>query len=708
MNQALRVSRTLILVLPAIANVAAGADPGWVSAMRAVHAKSTGLPGTLLHLGDSITYSMAYFAPLQYAADAKMSDETRAALQLVDGYMKKDCYQWKGADKGNYSGQTAAWGLKNINRWIRDLQPEVAVVMFGTNDIRDGPPAKHARNLRALVQACLDRGVIVILTTIPPRHAHGRQVDEVVAIQRKIAADLSVPLIDFHAHVLNRRPEDWDGALERFSDHEKWQVPTIISRDGVHLSNPKEWQRDFTENALARNGNSLRSYLTALAYAEVIRVVIRGEEPGAITTRILGEKPPKPDGLPSIPTLPRQPREQRSSESQSQDWHPRAPALPEPSGAVVKVASVRELFAAVKRARHGETIMVAAGRYDMPSTLTIQTDGVALRGEGGDRTKVILDFRDSRHHEGIAISHCSDVTVADLTVRNVRQNGIKINSNKGVSRVRIYNVVGHNVWQRHVKGPSVPDQDGEPRFVRDCRIEYCLFHNDRPKRRGDEPWEDRNPRMKFNYVGGIDVMSAKGWVISDNVFTGIRGKTGEARGAIFLWINTMDCVVERNIIVDCDSGICLGNSSSRGPRRHATRVVVRNNFVVRCSEKNIEAAHTRGCRILHNSVHDPESRNGRLIRVVHANDGLIVVNNIFSGPKIVVEQVEGRIDLRSNLIRTVGDYFVNARQGDLHLTGKALDAIDKAVFLGEVRTDIDRRDRGATPDIGADELATEK
>ena len=29
---------------------------------------------------------------------------------------------------------------------------------------------------------------------------------------------------------------------------------------------------------------------------------------------------------------------------------------------------------------------------------------------------------------------------------------------------------------------------------------------------------------------------------------------------MFLWYDTRDCVVERNVVVDCDSGICLGNS----------------------------------------------------------------------------------------------------------------------------------------------------
>ncbi len=339
----------------------------------------------------------------------------------------------------------------------------------------------------------------------------------------------------------------------------------------------------------------------------------------------------------------------------------------------------------------------------MPRTLVMRADNATLRGESGQRARVVLDFADSRHHEGIAISRCEGVTIADLTVQNVRQNGIKINSDQDVDRVTIYNVIGHNVWQRHIKGPLVPDRDGNPAYVEDCRIQYCLFYNDRPKQRGDEPWEDSDSRMGFNYIGGIDIMSAGGWTISDNVFTGIRGKSGEARGAIFMWHNATDCVIERNIIIDCDTGICLGNSSARGERRHANGFVVRNNFVVRCTENNILADHTRDCKIINNTVHDPASRNGRLLRVVHANDGLVVANNLFSGPRIVTEMTEGRIELRNNLIRPVAGYFVDAARGDLHLTAEAADAIDQATPDRDVRQDFDGQPRGGQPDLGADE-----
>ncbi len=131
---------------------------------------------------------------------------------------------------------------------------------------------------------------------------------------------------------------------------------------------------------------------------------------------------------------------------------------------------------------------------------------------------------------------------------------------------------------------------------------------------------------------------------------------------------------------------------------------MRNNFVTRAPETSILADYTQDCRIYHNTVHDPESQLERLLRVVHDNDGLVVVNNLFSGPGIRVEQVKGDIDLRTNIVKDMSSAFVDPARGNLHLTPNAREAIDRAEPLRAVTEDIDGQPRGDAPDIGADEL----
>ncbi len=390
--------------------------------------------------------------------------------------------------------------------------------------------------------------------------------------------------------------------------------------------------------------------------------------------------------------------------SPTDSWFPAAPALPKPTGQIIRVSTVNELFAAAETVRPGGTILLADGHYMMPRYFDLHTDGVTLRSESGRRERVVLDGIRSRHGELVGITAADDVTIADLTIQNIKWNGFKINSNKGVQRFRIYNCVIHNIWQRGVKGVGVPPENRERIRPKDCRIEYCLFYNDRPKRFADDE-TDTDETFRGNYIGGIDAMFATGWTISDNVFVGIRGKSGEARGAIFLWRDSRDCIVERNIIVDCDTGICLGNSSlGKGVTIHCTGCVVRNNFVTRTPETGILADYTKDCSILHNTIHDPTSRLQRLIRLVHTNDGLLVANNLLSGPPIRQDSVKGRTELRGNVVRrNLQNAFVDVKSGNLHLVRPAAGIVDAGNSLDRVRRDIDGDSRDRKPDIGADE-----
>ncbi len=326
-----------------------------------------------------------------------------------------------------------------------------------------------------------------------------------------------------------------------------------------------------------------------------------------------------------------------------------------------------------------------------------------MRSESGNRERVIIDGINSRHGELIGVSRCSGVTIADLTIQNIMWNGFKINSNTNVQKVTIYNCIIHNIWQRGVKAVGVPEENRESIRPRDCRIQYCLFYNDRAKRFTDDP-KDTPENFNGNYVGGIDAMYATNWIISDNVFIGIQGRTRSARGAIFIWHDSRDCIIERNIIIDCDVGIALGNSH-RGPgtKIHCTGFIVRNNFVTRAPESGILADYTNNCKILHNTVHDPHNRLRRLIRLVHDNDGLLVANNLLSGPEMRKES-QSQITYKQNLEKELTEYFVDPDSGNLHLRESVNEFAGQTELLPEVTEDIDQQPRSQTPEIGADEL----
>ncbi len=284
----IRISAILSLLVAALflfpnRNVLLAQDaarkPAWVEPMKKVHARFTGTKGTFACFGDSISVTLAFWSPLQYDQPDKLPAEAGKALKLVKETMKPDCWsRWKGPQYGNNGSMTIRWADENVAAWLKKLNPEVAVIMFGTNDMNDLGFEEYKSKTRKVVERCLKNGTIVILTTIPPHTGRFEQSKKYAEAVRRIAAQEEVPLVDFFAEIVKRRPNDWDGSLAKFKNSPggDYDVPTLTARDGVHPSNPAKYQ-DFSEESLQKNGYQLRNYLTLMAYADVIRSVLKAD-----------------------------------------------------------------------------------------------------------------------------------------------------------------------------------------------------------------------------------------------------------------------------------------------------------------------------------------------------------------------------------------------------------------------------------------------
>lgn len=243
----------------------------WVKPMAEVRKKFTGQRGSFAHFGDSITVTLAFWTPLSYSRK-NVSPQMEQAYKLVNGYMKKECWRdWKGAEFGNEGSQTIRWAHENIDKWLKRLNPEVALIMFGTNDLNSVEMDEYIEKMRLVVQRCLDNGTVVILSTIPPRDGFADKAAAYAEAVRKLAKQTKVPVIDYHSEILKRRPEDWNGAMDKFSLYKDYDVPTLLARDGIHPSHPKKYQDDYSEEALKCSGYSLRNYLTLMKYAEALK-----------------------------------------------------------------------------------------------------------------------------------------------------------------------------------------------------------------------------------------------------------------------------------------------------------------------------------------------------------------------------------------------------------------------------------------------------
>jgi lysophospholipase L1-like esterase len=260
-------------------------DPEWVEAMAAVHARFKGQRRTFAQFGDSITLSMAFWSPLRQEPK-EMSPLAARSYRRVEQYMAEKCWaKWKGPEFGNDSAKTIRWAHQNIDLWLKQINPEVALIMFGTNDVREVELEEYAQKTREVVRRCLDRGTVVILSTMPPRSGKLKESQEFAEAVATIARDERVPLVDYFGEILRRRPDDWDGSLKKFSDvpGDNYDVPTLLARDGVHPSNPQAHFGSFSEKSLNASGYTLRNYLVLLAYSRVIDRVLdpKAKEPDA-------------------------------------------------------------------------------------------------------------------------------------------------------------------------------------------------------------------------------------------------------------------------------------------------------------------------------------------------------------------------------------------------------------------------------------------
>ena len=127
-------------------------NPYWADTMARVHEEFSGEKGTFAHFGDSITVTLAFWTPLLYTRK-NASEEMEQAYTLVGKYLNKECWRnWKGPKFGSEGRMTIRWAHENIDRWLARLNPEVALIMFGTNDLTSVGLEEYKQKTREVVQ----------------------------------------------------------------------------------------------------------------------------------------------------------------------------------------------------------------------------------------------------------------------------------------------------------------------------------------------------------------------------------------------------------------------------------------------------------------------------------------------------------------------------------------------------------------------------
>ncbi|HEV3025903.1 MAG TPA: SGNH/GDSL hydrolase family protein, partial [Pirellulales bacterium] len=281
-----------ILTLTLTAEPAAATGPlpeawDYADAMRAVAARFHGRPGVVLHVGDSITYSSPYG---QWARAGKgKTPEDEAVLEWMHTARDDDSDGWWLARFDHPDGgrsHTACGGLRlgellaggkqglpALSQLLDAYRLQVVVLMIGTGDVTAGRPLEMYRaELAQAVKACLDRGIVLVLSTIPPHPGRFELAQSFNAAIRELAEREKLPMIDFEREILIRRRDDWNG--------------TLLNRDDVHptaaVGDVKPTSEPTPEN-LRTCGYLLRGWLSVRKLAEVKRRVLDAPTAPAVT-----------------------------------------------------------------------------------------------------------------------------------------------------------------------------------------------------------------------------------------------------------------------------------------------------------------------------------------------------------------------------------------------------------------------------------------
>jgi hypothetical protein len=381
------------------------------------------------------------------------------------------------------------------------------------------------------------------------------------------------------------------------------------------------------------------------------------------------------------------------------------PALPQPTGNIVTVATVDELQSAVANLESGTTIMVADGVYDLTNTLVIDggLSDVAIRGASGDRQAVVLrgqgmanaDYGNTPH--GFLIRNSNSVTIADLTIKDFYYHNVQIQGEQNAQATHLYNLRLIDAGEQLVKVSTA----GPPGPYADDGIVECSYlgYSDRAR-----SW----------YTNGVDVLAGAGWIIRDNVFENIRAPEGELAGpTVLMWRNSIDTVVERNLFIECDRAIAFGlstpdpDSARDGNSTYDHQGgIIRNNIIYRegSGDIGITVNYARDYKIYHNTVilNNTFPYGAIEYRFSASNGGISY--NLTDAPIWQRDGASGT--LTGNITNAALDWFVDPNNYDLHLNATATQAIDTAAGLADVVDDFDGETRpiGDLPDIGADEF----
>jgi hypothetical protein len=355
----------------------------------------------------------------------------------------------------------------------------------------------------------------------------------------------------------------------------------------------------------------------------------------------------------------------------------------------VEVGPGDDWISAIQDAGPGTEVLLLDGEYRLNGTYAVGINtGVTVRGKSGDRDAVVI--RGDGYGpggEGLMVRG-ADVSIAHLSVTDIRNHAISIKTELGATTTHIYDVHLFDIGTQHIKLAPGGHREG---LIACSSIGYT------------------EGGVQGSYINAIDLHQAIDWVIRDNFIYNIFGDGSgcevdidcgtyqpEGGAAILLWSRSSGTIVERNVIVDSWQGIQVGLTRDR----NHIGGVFRNNFIYRerPGDGGILVWFSNDATVTHNTVLVEGYPGGIELR---SAGSARVFNNLVGTPIFMREdnpntQMGGNIDDASN------NDLMHARDPHLKPGSRAIGA---GVPEGATEVDIDGQPRTGALDVGADQYS---
>lgn len=356
------------------------------------------------------------------------------------------------------------------------------------------------------------------------------------------------------------------------------------------------------------------------------------------------------------------------------------------------VSDAGQLTDAIAQANAGgdKLIELTDGVYQLDGGMWVSASGVTVRSVSGNRDAVrILGQGMDGGVSHIFWAAASDFSVRDITLGNVANHAVQVHGDMGVSNFKMINCRVIDTGEQMLKvsyDPARPDLRSTNGLVEGCLFEFTAGIANQ------------------SYTGGIDAHQATGWVVRSNTFRGIRSPADDvAEFAVHFWSDSIDTIVEKNLIVNCDRGIGFG----LGDRGHQGGVI-RNNMIYHDSSEGfadvgIGLESATGTRVYNNTVYQEHSYPWAIEYRFGSTSGCYIANNLTN--RDIASRDGGQASLEANVTSAQAGWFRDVAAGDLALSGRVGEVVDRGVAIEGLVDDFfgTSRPQGAGMDIGANE-----